>query len=376
MSKKVLITGGAGFIGSNTADGLLKKGYSVRVLDVLQERVHPKGKPAYLSEEIEFIKGDVRDREVLTKTLRGVSVVFHFAAYQDYATDFSTFIDVNAVSTALLYEVITAERLAVHKIIIASSQATYGEGKYRCQEHGIIFPRSRTGAHLAGGIWEMICPNCQQPMEPLLLDEEVVNPFTPYGISKYTQEMIGFNLGRRYSIPTVAMRFSIVQGPRNSFYNAYSGVCRIFTLRLINGKSPIVYEDGQQLRDYVHIEDVVRANLLVFEDSRADFEAFNVAGKRGTCVLDFAKLLCQKMNPEIQPVVSGEYRLGDPRHTVSSYDKLKLLGWEPRHSLDKIFDDYIDWIRQQPKEELRDRSDEAREILSQMQVVQSVKRKA
>ena len=374
MDKKILITGGAGFIGSNTADGLLKKGYSVRVLDLLQERVHPKGKPAYLSKEIEFIKGDVRDKDTLGKALRGVDVVYHFAAYQDYATDFSAFIDVNAVSTALLYEIIVAERLPVRKVVIASSQAAYGEGKFSCQEHGVVFPKSRTIAQLAKGELEMLCPACRKPMSPLLLDEAVVNPFTSYGISKYTQEMIGFNLGRKYNIPTVAMRFSIVQGPRNSFYNAYSGVCRIFTLRLLHKKSPVVYEDGRQLRDYVHVDDVVRANILVLEDSRADFEAFNVAGQKGTTVIEFAKLICQKIAPQIEPEVSGEYRLGDPRHTVSSCEKLKKLGWEPRHDLGRIFDDYLAWISQQPKEDIRDRSEQARDALKEMRVIQKTEK--
>lgn len=348
MVKRVLVTGGAGFIGSHTVDLLVSRGYQVRVLDSLQPRVHPRGWPAYLPAGIERVQGDVRSREDWERVLPGVDAVFHLAAYQDYMPDFSTFVQVNAVGAALLYELIVEHRYPIRKVILASSQSTYGEGKYRCTEHGIDYPPCRPAEQLARGDWEVACPSCGRPMEPLPLTEEVVNPHTAYGISKYAAELLSFSLGRKYAVPTVNLRYSIVQGPRNSFYNAYSGICRIFTLRLLHGQPPICYEDGRQLRDYVNVADVARANLLALEDDRADFRAFNVAGLRGTTVLEYADLASRVIGSRLEPVVSGAYRFGDTRHTVSSWAALGTLGWEPRIPLEQTIAQYVDWVRQQP----------------------------
>lgn len=232
---KILVTGGAGFIGSHTVDRLLEEGYQVRILDNLQQRVHPKGRPAYLPPEAEFILGDVRDREALNKALQGVDTVFHLAAYQDHMPDFSTFFQVNTVSTALLYELLVENRCSVRKVVLASSQAVYGEGKYqctndKCHETGPQFPAQRPAEQLKKGDWEIHCTGCGEPMKQLPIDEATPHPHTSYGISKYALEMAALALGRRYEIPTIALRYSIVQGPRNSYYNAYSGACRIFTL--------------------------------------------------------------------------------------------------------------------------------------------------
>jgi dTDP-L-rhamnose 4-epimerase len=290
---KVLVTGGAGFIGSHTVDLLLKKGYQVKVLDILQPRVHPHGKPKYLSSDVEFIHGDVSNKSILEKAMEGVEGIFHLAAYQDYMTDFSNFIRVNTLSTALIFEIIVEKKLDIKKIVLASSQSVYGEGKYKCKTHGIQFPDSRSVEQLDKGDWEMHChqKSCKEYLEPVLIDEEVTNPFTAYGISKESLERLACKLGKRYKIPASSMRYSIVQGPRNSFFNAYSGVCRIFTLRIINDKSPVIYEDGKQLRDYVHVLDVAKANVLAFEDQRADFETFNVGGKAGTNLIDYTDTL-------------------------------------------------------------------------------------
>jgi dTDP-L-rhamnose 4-epimerase len=354
---RVLVTGGAGFIGSHTCDLLLERGYEVRVLDSLQPRVHPRGRPGYLSSEVEFLQGDVRDRAAWERALEGVRCAFHLAAYQDYMPDFSTFLTTNTSSTALLYELIVERRLPVEKIILASSQSVYGEGHYTCAEHGTFYPDPRPLEQLERGRWEHLCPRCRRALSPVPIDEPVTHPHTAYGISKYAAELLSFSLGRRYGLPTVALRYSIVQGPRNSFYNAYSGVCRTFTQRVLNGKPPVVYEDGCQLRDYVHVRDVAAAHLLVLENDAGNFEAFNVGGTRGVTVLEMARLVAATCGANLSPVLCGEYRVGDTRHTVSDATKLRQLGWEPRYSVEQIVADYVAWVRQQ--QELPDSSEAA-----------------
>jgi len=367
---RVLVTGGAGFIGSHTVDALRLRGYQVRILDALLPPVHTSQVlPDYVpTSDIEFVYGDVRRRASWEQALEGVEAVFHLAAYQDYLPDFSTFFHTNTVSTAHMYEVIVKRRLPVRKIVVASSQAVYGEGRYTCPEdrnhlsrfsgrHRGEYPGARDGSQMNQGLWDILCPQCRRPMVPQWTDETVVNPQNPYGISKYTQEMISFNLGRRYQIPTVCLRYSIVNGPRQSFRNAYSGVLRTFTQRLLTGKPPICYEDGRQLRDYVSIHDVVRANLLVLEDDRADFQVFNAGGDRQISVREYARLIGARVRSTIEPQVPGLYRVGDARHSLSDVTKLKALGWKPTVPLEQVVDEYTAWAVEQP--DFRDYSEEA-----------------
>ena len=345
---RVLVTGGAGFIGSHLVDRFLQLGYQVRVIDSLEKRVHPQGRPDYLPGDVEFIHGDVRDRDLLAKALRDVDIVSHQAAYQDYMPDYSKFISVNAHSTALLLEVIQEEQLPVQRIIVASSQAVYGEGQYECPEHGAFQPKARSQEDLDSGFWEIRCPVCQSVARPLLLREEFANPYNAYALSKWSQEMIALRLGRLIGIPTVALRYSITQGPRQSPFNVYSGICRIFTTRLLCGEPPIVFEDGQQTRDFVHVQDVVDAHMCVLENPAADYEAFNVGSGQPTTVMEYATLMMEVMDVQnLKPVFSGEYRVGDNRHSVSDISKLKALGWEPKRTLTDIFTDYLNWIQQQ-----------------------------
>ncbi len=360
---RVLVTGGAGFIGSHTCDWLLAHNYEVRVLDSLQARVHPKGRPDYMSPEVDFVLSDVRDRFAWERALAGVRYVFHLAAYQDYMPDFSTFVHVNAYSTALLYELIVEKRLPVERIVLASSQAVYGEGKYVCAEHGVFYPGPRPLEQLQRGEWEHGCPRCGRILEPAGLDESVVNPHTAYGISKYAVELLGMQLGKRYGIPTVALRYSIVQGPRNSPHNAYSGVCRTFTQRLLHHKPPVIYEDGKQLRDYVHVQDVAAAHLLVLERPECAYEVFNVGGMRAVSVLEFARIVAARCGRDIPPVLRGEFRVGDTRHTVSDSSKLRALGWTPQFSVEPIVADYVRWVQEQ--QEVPDNSEEAAQEMKQ-----------
>ena len=350
MSKGLaLITGGAGFIGSHTATELLRAGYAVRVLDNLAQPVHDSsgGWPEWLPRDVERMLGDVRNREDWRKALRGVDVVFHLAAYQDLLPNFSQFFHVNSVGTALLYEVIVAEKLPVRKVVVASSQFVYGEGRYQCAKDGEVFPDGRDPRRLAKGLWEPVCPQCGGAITPLPLLETHANPMNQYSIAKYSQELMAIALGRNYEIPSVAMRYSIVQGPHQSFRNAYSGVLRIFTLQLMAGRAPTVFEDGGQLRDYVDVGDVARANLLALERDEANFQVFNVGGGRGYTVLEFAQVVADALGARVPPNVTGEYRVGDTRHSVSDISKLEKLGWRPTKTPRESVREYVEWIRRQ-----------------------------
>jgi len=342
---KVLVTGGAGFIGSHLVDRFLQQGFEVRVLDSLDPKVHPFGRPAYLPPNIEFIAGSVTDRDVLKHALQGVDVVSHQAAYQDYMPDFSRFMNVNAVGTALIYELIVQERLPVQKVIVASSQAVYGEGQYDCPVHGFLLPPPRPQSQLTHRQWEVLCPHCAHPVRPPLLLEEHTNPYNQYAVSKLAQEKTALGLGWLHGIPTVALRYSVTQGPRQSLFNHYSGICRIFVSRAFTGGPMVIYEDGLQTRDFVHVEDVVNANMLALEKDAANAQAFNVGSGRPTSVIDYARLVREKIGNKVEVRIPGEYRTGDNRHSVSSISKLQALGWAPSRSLSDILDDFLDWIQ-------------------------------
>lgn len=338
----ILITGGAGFIGGHTADALIKKGHYVRVLDNLCEPVHRNGEPYYLSPGADLIVGNVCNKEDWERALNGIDVVLHLAAYQDYLTDFSKFFHINTVGTSLLYEVIVEHNLPIKKILIASSQAVYGEGEYINSLGETKYPNIRDRVQLEMGNWNISDDN--DVLLPRWTNEFIVNPQNQYAVSKYTQELVALSIGKRYKIPTVCMRYSIVQGPRQSLYNAYSGACRIFSLSCLFDKQPIIYEDGQQIRDFVNIEDVVRANLTVLDDERADYQVFNVGGGREYTVIEFARLASQVYDRKFAPSVAGEFRFGDTRHIMSNISKLKSLGWEPQRDARYSLESYKAWL--------------------------------
>ena len=342
---RVLVTGGAGFIGSHTCDRLLSLGHDVVVLDALTPPVHRNGRPAHLSSEVDFYQGDVRNRELVANLLRRVDAVYHFAAYQDYLPEFSKFSDVNVVSTALLYEIIVAERLDLARVVVASSQSAMGEGLYRCPADGEQLPGMRQESALAAGQWDIPCPVCGGALEMQATPERVSNPQNAYGMSKLAEEMVAINLGRRYGIPTVALRYSIVQGPRQSVYNAYSGACRIFCLSYLLGQAPTLYEDGGAIRDYVNIEDVVDANVLVLSDDRAAGRVFNVGGGQAVTTCEFSDVVRRQYGSAQRGVVTGEYRFGDTRHILSDISALRALGWEPQHTPAESVAAYAEWLK-------------------------------
>lgn len=371
---RVLVTGGAGFIGSHTVDLLLKKSYEVRVLDSLTQPIHPKReRPAYLPEDVELIVGDVQNRNDMEKALQGVRAVFHLAAYQDYLPDFSKFALVNDGGTALLYEVIVNRRLPVEKCVLGSSQAVYGEGKYGCSEHGVQHPPMRSLRQLEAGDWEVKCPACGEQMKSLPTDESRVNPHNQYAVSKYAQELYALTLGRRHDIPTVALRYSITQGPRQSIHNAYSGILRSSVIRLLNNLPPVIYEDGYQLRDYVYVGDVAQANLLALEKDTADFEVFNVGGQKPVTVLEYVGTLLKLWGKDIRPEISGQFRFGDMRHVFSDISKIEAsLGWRPMTPLEEAVQQYVIWAQSQP--EIKDSYAEAAMTMKRMGVLRAVER--
>jgi len=341
---RILVTGGAGFIGSHTCDRLLSLGHEVIVLDALTPPVHRNGQPDHLSSEVDFYQGDTRNRDLVTNLLRRVDAVYHFAAYQDYLPDFSRFSDVNVVSTALLYEIIVAERLDLARVVVASSQSAMGEGLYWCPVDGEQTPGMRPESVLAASRWDIDCPQCGGPLEMRATPERVSNPQNAYGMSKLGEEMVAINLGRRYGIPTVALRYSIVQGPRQSVYNAYSGACRIFCLSYLLGGAPTLYEDGAAIRDYVNIDDVVDANVLVLSDDRAAGRVFNVGGGKAVTTREFADVVMRQYGSDKPGMVTGEYRFGDTRHILSDISTLRALGWEPRRSPAQSVAAYAVWL--------------------------------
>ena len=364
---KVLVTGGAGFIGSHTVDRLLSMGHDVRVVDFLTEPVHPNGqRPSYLDDRVEFIKGDVTSKTVLYAALKDCDVVFHFAAFQDYLPLFSKFVDVNVSSTAKIYELIVEYKLPIKKVIVASSQAALGEGLYADDDGNHILPDMRLEEDLKNGIWD---PKGNIHWIPT--PETVSNPQNPYGMSKISEEMFALYLGKRYNIPSVAMRYSIVQGSRQSFYNAYSGACRIFCLAFHQGKNPPIYEDGQQIRDFVNIHDVVDANILVMNDDRANYEMFNVGGGKPITVNEFATIAAKVFNiKDYKPEPCGKYRFGDTRHICSDINKLKSLGWSPSRNVYDSVIEYKEWLDQADR--IDDIVDYCNKKMKEMNVVRDI----
>lgn len=367
MSSTILVTGGAGFIGSHTADRLLELGYHVRVLDNLQKPVHLKGKPSYLSSEIEFIEGDVRDKETLRRAMKGVRGIYHLAAYQDYLPDFSTFFHTNAVSTALIYELIVEDILPVEKVVVASSQFVQGEGLYRRKDGTLLRPTMRPLEQLECAEWDFLDED-GAPMQWEWVPETHANPANAYAMSKHSQELQALRFGSRYEIPSVALRYSIVQGSRQSFYNTYSGACRIFSLHYYFGKAPTIYEDGQQRRDFVNIHDVVDANILALNDPRMNYEAFCVGGGVAHTVESFAHVVAKEFGiDDLPPKIPGSFRFGDTRHANSDITKLRSLGWEPRRGVEDSVREYVAYLREQT--DIEDILDFAEKSMRQQNVV-------
>lgn len=368
---KVLVTGGAGLIGSHLVDLLLKKGYEVRILDNLELCTHMEGRPDWMPADVEFIPGDMRSIDDVRTAVTGVDIIFHQAAYGGFAPELSKMTDVNACGTARIFEVIRTEKLNLKKIVTASSQAVYGEGKYCCEKCGPCYPNPRPLAQLERGDWEVHCPSCGAAMRGIPINEESpLKLSSVYALSKYYEERLTLALGREWDVPAVALRYSLTYGPRQSIFNPYTGICSIFSTRLLNSLPPLIYEDGKQTRDFVYVEDVARANVLVMERDEANFQVFNVGTGQGTTVLEFACLLRDAYKASVNPVAPGEFRPTDCRHLITDNSRIRALGWKPTATVSEGVKRYAEWIlsRPQPAEYFS----KAEETLKQMRIVRKI----
>jgi len=362
---KILITGGAGFIGSHLGDALLKQGHQVRALDALLPQVHGEnaGRPEYLAKDIELQVGDVRDADAVARALDGVDIVVHFAARVGVGQsmyEIEPYVDTNNRGTAVLLEALAKK--PVKKLLVASSMSIYGEGAYRSRE-GIEHGVSRSADDLKQARWE---PTDRQghALEPIATAEDKRPSLASiYALSKYDQERMCLMVGAAYQIPTVAMRFFNVYGTRQALSNPYTGVLAIFASRLLNDKSPLVFEDGLQRRDFVHVDDVVQACQKALETDAANDEVFNVGSGESFTVRDIARALAEVTGKtRIQPELTGKYRVGDIRHCFADVGHAKrVLGYQPRVALDQGLGELAQWLEGQVA---IDRVDEARAQLT------------
>jgi len=343
-----LVTGGAGLIGSHIVDAAMTEGWQVRVLDSLERQTHPNGRPGWIPDHVEFMAGDVRNRRDWERALDGIDIVFHEAAYGGYMPEIAKFIHVNSYGTALMLETIRNDDLPICKIVMASSQAVYNEGAYRCPVHGHFYGQTRPVAQLEEGDYEVHCPLCDQPSTPVPTDEAApMGGENVYAISKADQERLLISFGRSTGLPVVALRYSCTYGPRQSLFNPYTGVIAIFCTRLMNDLPPVVYEDGRQSRDLVFVEDVARANLLVATDDRANGGVFNVGTGNAVEIVELARMLATQLGKEIEPSIPGEFRPGEMRALISDISKLQEIGYSPQVDLGAGIARYMEWIAEQ-----------------------------
>jgi dTDP-L-rhamnose 4-epimerase len=357
MSKQVLITGGAGFVGSHLADGLLAAGHSVRILDDLTPQVHGSGRPDYLSHEVELIVGDVRDPYRMREVLRGVDVIYHFAATVGVGQsmyEISRYMSVNTQGTAELLQAMLDSRHMPEKLIVASSMSIYGEGSYRCSECGEkATPPVRSLEQLKRGDWEVECDLCGGVLKPLPTSEtkpSEINSF--YALSKRDQEELCLIYGRNYDIPVTALRFFNIYGTRQALSNPYTGVAAIFASRLLNNQAPLIFEDGEQMRDFVSIHDIVRANMLAMERPESNDQVINVGSGTPISISRVAELLSDALGKQLSPVITNRYRAGDIRHCFADLSKAKrLLGYEPQVTHEQGFKELAEWLAEQEAED-------------------------
>ena len=357
MKKQVLITGGAGFVGSHLADGLLRAGHSVRILDNLAPQVHSAGRPDYLSEEVELVVGDVCDPLRLKQVLKSVDVVFHFAATVGVGQsmyEISRYMHVNTQGTAELLQAILDAKQAPEKIIVASSMSIYGEGRYKCSQCGRpAAPPVRSTEQLKQAQWELLCEACGSSLVPLPTEESKPSEINSiYALSKRDQEEMCLIYGRTYGLPVTALRFFNIYGTRQALSNPYTGVAAVFASRILNGRAPLIFEDGEQMRDFVSVHDIVRANMLAMERPESNGQVINIGCGRPVTIRQVAAMLAESLGSDLEPVITGKYRAGDIRHCYANLSKAQaLLGYHPQVTHEEGFRELAAWLSEQQAED-------------------------
>jgi dTDP-L-rhamnose 4-epimerase len=367
MAKNILITGGAGFVGSHLADALLAAGHNVRLFDNLTEQVHSDGIPDYLSPEAEFVHGDIRDASAVRRALSGIEVVFHMAAAVGVGQsmyEIEHYMGTNTQGTAVLLQGLLQRKGRVQKLVLASSMSIYGEGKYLCAQCGEVAPVLRSSEQLRTRQWEPKCPACAEPLTPVSTDESKPPQCSSiYALSKKDQEEMCLLFGRTYDLPVVALRYFNIYGTRQSLSNPYTGVAAIFASRLMNSNPPLVFEDGRQLRDFVSVQDVVRANLLAMERSQANGMTLNIGSGEPISIRGVAAELARAMDTEIPAELTQKYRAGDVRHCFADIAAArKFLGYAPSVRFADGLKELVQWLCSQPSQ---DRAAEAVAQLSE-----------
>ena len=354
--KNILITGGAGFIGSNLTQKLVEKGFKVTILDNLSKQIHGKNQNSTLYSSIKdiatFIKGDVCNKSDWQKALRNQDAVIHLAAETGTGQsmyEISRYNEVNILGTTHLLDILANENHSIKKMIIASSRSIYGEGKYLCKNDGVVYPNQRQDIDMANGKFNLVCFKCNEPLQLLATDEHSkIHPSSIYGITKQHQEQMILLMGKSLNIPAVALRYQNVYGPGQSLSNPYTGILSIFSTRLLNGNDIDIYEDGQESRDFVFIDDVVNATILALEKSEANNQIFNVGSGVATSVSEVANLLKSLHNSDVKISVSGKYRLGDIRHNYADLSKIKnALGFSPKFDFLLGITSFVNWVKTQ-----------------------------
>ncbi len=350
---RVLVTGGAGFVGSHLVDALVARGYRVRVYDSLERQVHPGGRvPSYLARDVEFIHGDCRDRERLKRALDGIDVVYHEAAYVGVGQsmyEIRRYVEGNSVGGATLLDILANEKHSVKKLIVASSMSIYGEGGYHCSQCGVVSPPLRTKEQMTKHDWELHCPKCSRITNPIgTTEDKPLQPTSIYAVTKRDHEEMFLSYGRAYGVPTVALRYFNIYGSRQALSNPYTGVLAIFGGRILSGNRPVIYEDGLQTRDFVHVNDIVQANLLALDKDEANYEVFNVGTGRPSSVLKICEFFQEKLGTTVQPDIREQFREGDIRHCYADISKItKRLGYQPTMRLEEGLDELVDWVKEQ-----------------------------
>jgi len=356
MSKKVLVTGGAGFIGSYMVDAVLRRGDSVRVFDNLTPQVHPAGRPDYLARDVEFMRGDMRDTERLRDAVRNVDIIIHLAAAVGVGQsmyEIAHYIGVNTQGTANLLQVLLDTKIKAEKLIVASSMSIYGEGRYRCSACGEVAPPVRSQQQLLRKEWDTLCVHCGRKLTPIPTDEsKPLQCSSMYALSKKDQEEMVLLFGRTYGLPVVALRYFNIYGPRQALSNPYTGVAAIFASRLLNRRAPMVFEDGRQMRDFVSVHDIVQANLLAMERPQANGMALNVGSGEPVTIEQVARVLGAALDTVIPAELTGKYRAGDIRHCYADVSAAeRVLGYKPKVRFAEGVRELVQWLRQQTAED-------------------------